>query len=142
MRVYCVCRAKGKEVTWRIRMFGASRTCREFNSWSTRPKPLSELLQDALYETKRQRLRKKETMRLMPGRHSHSSASLLNSLLFSFSHTHTPVNVTVCVVMDQDVESVGVAVCLLDEAVNSGMGALIHLDHVALCLPLRHTVLV
>lgn len=48
MRVYCVCRAKGKEVTWRIRMFGASLICREFNSWSTRPTLLSELLQDAL----------------------------------------------------------------------------------------------
>lgn len=50
MRVYCVCRAKGKEVTWRIKMFGASLICREFKSWSAKPKLLSELPQDALNE--------------------------------------------------------------------------------------------
>lgn len=50
MRVFCVCRAKGKEVTWRIRIFGASLICREFKSRSTSPKVPSELLQDALNE--------------------------------------------------------------------------------------------
>lgn len=48
MRVHWVCRANGKEVTCRIRMFGASLISREFNSWSTRPKPEPELRQDAL----------------------------------------------------------------------------------------------
>lgn len=36
-------------------MFGASLTCLEFNSWSTRPKLLSGLLQVALDEQKMQR---------------------------------------------------------------------------------------
>lgn len=55
MRVYCVCRAKGKEVTWRIKMFGASLICREFKSWSAKPKLLSELPQDALKKKKKER---------------------------------------------------------------------------------------
>lgn len=53
MRVYCVCRAKGKEVTWRIKMFGASLICREFKSWSAKPKLLSELPQDVLNQNRK-----------------------------------------------------------------------------------------
>lgn len=50
MRVYCVWRAKGKEVTCRTRMLGASLICREFRSWSARPWLLSALLQEELQE--------------------------------------------------------------------------------------------
>lgn len=72
-----------------------------------------------------------------------NSASLLISFSFCLTHTkHTPVNVPVGVVMDQDVECVGVAVCFLDEAVNSCLSALVHLDHITLSIPLRHTLLV
>lgn len=66
MRVYCVCRAKGKEVTWRIKMFGASLICREFKSWSAKPKLLSELLQEALNESGKIGEKTEEEIHLLP----------------------------------------------------------------------------
>lgn len=44
--------------------------------------------------------------------------------------------------MDQDVECIGVALCAPYEAVNMCLRVVIHLDHVALGLPLRDTLLV
>lgn len=56
--------------------------------------------------------------------------------------TYIPINVPVSVIMDQDVECIGVALCAPYEAVNLCLCAVIHLDHVALGLPLRDTLLV
>lgn len=44
--------------------------------------------------------------------------------------------------MDQNVECVGVAVSVMDEAFNPSLSATVHLYHVTLSLLLRHTPLV
>lgn len=58
------------------------------------------------------------------------------------THTHTPVNVPVSVIVDKDVECVGVALSSSYEVVGLCLGAVIHLDHVALSFSPRHTLLV
>lgn len=114
-------------------MFGASLISREFNSWSTRPNPESELWQDAL---------QKKTKGID---HTWSVATLWNRIGAGNGNTVMTdilVYVPVCMVMDQNVECVGVAVSVMDEAFNPSLSTIVHLYNVALSLLLRHTPLV
>lgn len=110
-------------------MFEASLISREFKSWSTRPKPESELQQDALQINQRDQFHLVCCDRTLLSR---TGAERMHILVY----------VPVCMVMDQNVECVGVAVSVMDEAFNPNLSTMVHLYNITLSLLFRHTPLV
>lgn len=115
-------------------MFGASLISWEFNSWSTRPNPESELWQDALQENQRDQSHLVCCDCTLSNR---TGAGNGNTVM-----TDILVYVPVCMVMDQNVECVGVAVSVMDKAFNPSLSTTVYLYNVTLSLLLRHTPLV